>query len=127
MCGDKKDVIFSKLNEKLYENIDLLRKNEIVIKKSVKDELSSFSMIPIKIDKKLKYVIVIFSRFLNFMENLNLELLNKLKEIIQNSIEKINNDTHIEIFYNALENSPDWVMITDKYGKIIYVNKTVEK
>ncbi len=127
ICGERKFNVPFMFNKILYENISLLRKNEIIIKKSEINDFPSFSMIPIKIDKKLSYVIIIFSQFLNFMENLNLELLNKLKVIIKNSIEKINKDTHIEILYNALENSPDCVMITDKYGKIIYANKTVER
>ncbi len=109
------------------EIITNLFKNRIVAKRLEINGFRSFCCIPIILNKNLKYVFCIFSIYTNFMDNLNLELLEKLKETIVSNIEKIEKETNLEILYNALENSPDWVLITNKEGKIIYVNKAVEK
>ncbi len=127
-CG-----IDSLSHEKVLEILnkpDILKKlklDEIISGKLELEELKSFCVIPIIIEKKLKYAFIIFSSYLNFMDNLNLDLLQKLKATIVANIENIEKENNLLILYKALEISPDWVLITDKKGKIVYANKTVEK
>ena len=115
----------SLINRKEY--ITLLKENKIIRDRANLKNFNSFCAIPIFIENELKYVFVFFSKYVNFMDNLNLELLKKLKDSISINLEKIIKEQTLQILFNALENSPDWVLITDWQGKIIYANKTVER
>ena len=46
--------------------------------------------------------------------------------IILDITEKIANEKWMHILYTAIENSPDWMIVTDNLGNITYANKGVE-
>ncbi len=46
--------------------------------------------------------------------------------IILDITEKVANEKWMNILYTGIENSPDWIMVTDSLGNIEYVNKGVE-
>jgi diguanylate cyclase (GGDEF)-like protein/PAS domain S-box-containing protein len=49
-----------------------------------------------------------------------------LLEIINDITEKITNEKWMNLLYEGIENSPDWMLITDMLGNIEYVNSGVE-
>ncbi|MHB1696808.1 MAG: sensor domain-containing protein [bacterium] len=49
-----------------------------------------------------------------------------LLEIINDITEKITNEKWMNLLYEGIENSPDWMLITDRLGNIEYVNSGVE-
>ncbi len=87
----------------------------------------SVCAIPIKVENRVEYVLTIFSPFVNCFNENEIKILGSLKETIEFGIDKVHKDRNITILYKALENSPDWVLITDSNGSIIYANKTVER
>ena len=49
-----------------------------------------------------------------------------LLTIILDITEKVANEKWMHILYTAIENSPDWMIVTDNLGNITYANKGVE-
>ena len=125
LIGSTKEIL-ANLNENKFFISDKLK-----ILKDCSDFLSvnlfSICAIPIKKDSQLKYLLVIFSPFQGSFNENELKVLKSLKETIEFGLEKLQKDKNIKILYKALENSPDWVLITDTRGTIIYANKTVER
>ncbi len=106
--------------------LERLKKNEIVIEKTDLNNYKSCYLMPV-VTNRLKYVIAVFSPFYSLNYILNIRIMKNLRDTIVTILHKLSNENNYRLLYKALENSPDWVLITDKHGKIIYVNKTVER
>jgi len=83
--------------------------------------------LPIVIDEK---VIASFSFYSKYKDDFDKDMINAFKEIqkkIVLGLKNIQNQKNLLILNNAIDKSFQWVVITDKDGKIIYVNEAVEK
>ncbi len=116
-CVEKQDVIAEILKNKIV----------FIYNKVNECKYSSVCLIPLKKGDKIRYVLGIFSKVPEYFNLSERRLLEEVKEAISFGLDKIEKEKNIKILYSALENSPDWVLITDKNGTIIYVNKTVER
>ncbi len=62
-----------------------------------------------------------------FFEEENREILEELKRDLSFALSRFEEIRKAQILYTALDNSYDWVLITDEKGMITYVNKGVER
>ncbi len=97
-------------------------------KKLTGEKNIKFYVMPIKSNRKIKYVVIIFSEMSGFFNDRDRNLVARVfKNIIESALKKISEERDTKILYKALENSPNWVLITDRNGNILYANKTVER
>jgi len=71
------------------------------------------------------YVLNIYTRIENFFSKEILDVLKLLQEVIINKLKNIKELSLTNIFYKAVENTFDWILVTDKNGTIEYVNDAV--
>jgi len=111
------------INPNTLENQEIAPWREEMLKRG----LLSSCAIPIQIDKKTKYVINLYASEPYYFEEENKEILYELKEDVEFALKRVRELRNSLILSKALEESREWVLITDKDGKIIYVNKGVEE
>ncbi len=131
-CGVGNEVTFDVLGnyKVLLDNRILVNSNVKIVNqlcKSLPAKVLSLCAIPVKKDNDIEFILTIFSPFKESFNDNELKILETLKETIEFGLDKLQKDKNVTILYKALENSPDWVLITDSSGTIIYANKTVER
>ncbi|MGA1863125.1 EAL domain-containing protein [Deferribacter thermophilus] len=92
----------------------------------LKRRFFSSCAIPIKYEDEYKYVVNIYAGEPYYFNEKVVEALKNLQEDISDFLVKLDELEFKEYLYSAIENSHDWVMITDKNGKIEYINKALE-
>lgn len=95
--------------------------------RSQDSSIFSSCQIPFQIDGKTKYILTIYSNIISFFDDEVVEILEKIKYDIEFALDRIEKDKSRNIIYQALENSKDWVLITNVKGIITYVNDAVCK
>lgn len=93
--------------------------------KNYDPSIFSSCQIPFQINGKTQYILTIYSHIISFFDNEIIEILEKIKYDIEFALDRIEKDKNRNIIYHALENSKDWVLITDIKGTITYVNDAV--
>ena len=83
--------------------------------------------IPISVNGKPMYVLNIYSSVPYLFTDEELELLREIQQDISFALEKIEKERFIKIVNTAVEKGHEWVLITDREGKILYVNRAVEE
>ena len=89
--------------------------------------IRSVSIIPVEKQKKVSFVIALFSENPRFFEEENLEILKKIKENIEFAFERIEDIKRNTIIAEAIKNLTELFIIIDENCKIIYVNDAVTK
>ncbi|MCS7232806.1 MAG: EAL domain-containing protein [Synergistetes bacterium] len=82
--------------------------------------------IPIKKDNKVSYILNLYASEPLFFEEENKAVLEEIKSDIEFALKRMEELRQSLLAIKTLENA-SWVMITDKEGKIIYVNDAVSK
>ncbi|RUM29543.1 MAG: hypothetical protein DSY32_03135, partial [Aquifex sp.] len=82
---------------------------------------------PVQVDEETKYVISLYASEPYYFEEENKDILYELKEDVEFALKRVRELRNYLILSKSLEESREWVLITDREGKIIYVNKGVEE
>ncbi|MEF3254515.1 MAG: EAL domain-containing protein [Deferribacterales bacterium] len=85
----------------------------------------SQASIPITKNNNPYAVITIYSEEPDFFAHDTYEILDELKRDISYALEKIEKNDNLKTFFNAIDKSNEWAVITDRNGFIEYVNNTV--
>ncbi|RUM32494.1 MAG: hypothetical protein DSY42_00835 [Aquifex sp.] len=151
--GEVKNVHFCGFEDGFLKNIKIhladeenpivasLRKGEILInpdtrtnsamapwrEEMLKRKYLSSCIIPIQVDNKTKYVINLYADEPFFFQEETRDILYELKSDIEFALRRLREFRNSIIISKALEVSSDWVLVTDKEGRIVYVNEAVEK
>lgn len=104
-----------------------LRKGEILIEEMLKRKYLSSCMIPIQVDNETEYIISLYADEPFFFQEETRDILYELKSDIEFALRRLREFRNNIIISKALEISSDWVLVTDKKGRIIFVNEAVEK
>lgn len=91
----------------------------------LKHGLLSSVAIPIKKNKTVRYVLSIYSDEKNFFTDEFIDVLKELKEDIEFSLAKVEQLKKMITISEAIKNSKSWILITDRYEKIIYISNHV--
>ncbi len=81
--------------------------------------------IPIDL-KNEKYLVSMYSNIPFFFDEYILPVLEEMKDDMIFCLKNMEQMFYKDVFFRALQNSRDWVLLTDAEGKIIYVNEAVE-
>ncbi len=113
--------------ERVFINSDTEKNN---ILKPWKEEMvnrnfMSSAIIPIKNKGKIHAFLFVYSKEPLYFEEENRTLLEELERDLSFSIEKINSIKDSVLLKNAIENSSQWILITNEQGEITYVNDYV--
>ncbi len=128
---DMMDII-SKNNKSIIKS---LLRGEIIVKENLKlrdkdgREIKYFSSschIPFRYKSEYKYVLHMYSKEPKFFKKFFLSVLKDLQQSISCFLEFIDELRFKNILFKGIENTHDWVVITDKNGVIEYANKAVE-
>lgn len=109
---------------KLNERLDL---KELVFNNHLKGEYKSYLYLPIIIKNK---VFASFSFYSKYEDDFDENIVSTMKQIQKKITTAINNIrlyNTLKILKKAVDKSYQWMIITDKNGKIIYANKAVEE
>ncbi|MCB4204398.1 diguanylate cyclase, partial [Deferribacterales bacterium Es71-Z0220] len=93
-------------------------------KEMLKRNFLSSCAIPFSLDKEY-YILNLYSNREYFFNENILDALKVLQEVVINSLKNIKELNLKNTFFSAIENTYDWILITDKNGKIEYVNNAV--
>ncbi|MBZ4672712.1 MAG: signal transduction sensor histidine kinase/response regulator [Deferribacteraceae bacterium] len=93
-------------------------------KEMLKRNFLSSCAIPFTLDDE-KYVLNMYSNKEYFFSENTQEALEVLQEVVANHLNNIKELNLKNTFFSAIENTYDWIMITDKSGIIEYVNDAV--
>ena len=118
-----------------------LRKGEILInpdtrtdsavapwrEEMLKRKYLSSCIIPIQLDNETKYIISLYADEPFFFQEETKDILYELKSDIEFALKRLREFRNSIIISKALEVSLNWVLVTDKEGRILYVNEAVEK
>ena len=108
---------------------DVMKNEDLKYWQDYYKELNAFSIcsIPILKDKKVKYIIAILdSMKLSFTDE-TISLLKEVQTDISFAIGKIEHQNNLTLLQKAVENAHEWFLVTNKRGKILYVNDAVLK
>jgi len=83
--------------------------------------------IPILKDKKVKYIIAILDSVRLSFTDETISLLKEVQNDISFALEKIEHQNNLTLLQKAVENAHEWFLVTNKRGKILYVNDAVLK
>ena len=83
--------------------------------------------IPISVSGQTDYVLNIYSSVPYLFTEEELELLREIQQDISFALERIKKEGYLKIINTAVEKGHEWVLITDRQGRILYVNRTVEE
>ncbi len=83
--------------------------------------------IPINVSGQTDYVLNIYSSVPYLFTEEELELLREIQQDISFALERIKKEGYLKIINTAVEKGHEWVLITDRDGRILYVNKAVEE
>ena len=108
-----------KMNEKL-------DKKEIIVDNNY-NNLKSFLYLPIVVDGKITASFSFYSQYRDDFDNDMITTFKEIQKKIILALKNIQNQKNLLILKNAIDRSYQWVIITDKDGKIIYVNDAVEE
>jgi diguanylate cyclase (GGDEF)-like protein/PAS domain S-box-containing protein len=92
-----------------------------------KHNIESLCAIPVVRDEKVEYIILILDTFKGSFSLENLNLLEELKRDLSFAFEKIERDSLLNIMKQAIDQTHEWVLITDKNTNILFVNDSVLK
>jgi diguanylate cyclase (GGDEF)-like protein/PAS domain S-box-containing protein len=117
------------LEERIIVNNDTSKNTDMAPwrTEALKRGYNASASLPIKKENKIIGTLTMYSDKVGFFDEKEVELLEELRNDIAFMLAKIENEKWMNIFYSAIENSEDWMLITDSAGKIIYVNRGVEK
>ncbi len=95
--------------------------------KKYQKELSVYSVcsIPILINDNVEYVLVVYSRILDFFTSSHIDLLEEIRLYLSFALEKIKHKKEILLLNEAIKKSHEWAVITDEKGTILYANDAV--
>ncbi|MCX7739269.1 MAG: PAS domain S-box protein [Hydrogenothermaceae bacterium] len=91
----------------------------------LKFQLLSSVAIPLKKDGKIEYVLNMYSKYKDFFQDENKEILYEIKNDIEYFLSEIEIRRKSIIIGEALKSSKSWVLITDENCNITYVNDFV--
>ena len=83
--------------------------------------------IPITVGGHTEYVLNIYSSVPYLFTEEELELLREIQQDISFALERIKKEGYLKIINTAVEKGHEWVLITDRDGRILYVNRAVEE
>jgi len=90
-----------------------------------KHNILSACAIPILLDDKVRYVMLLHSKIANQFKEKYLDILKEIQSDISFAIQKIKDQQHSFMLDEAIWSSSEWVVITGVDGTIEYANKTV--
>ncbi|MGA1845830.1 bifunctional diguanylate cyclase/phosphodiesterase [Deferribacter abyssi] len=93
----------------------------------LKRRFYSSCAIPVMYEDKYKYVLNLYSNIPYYFSDKLMPVLKNIQKNITFFLKNIDELEFKEFLFRAIENTHDWVMITDKDGVIEYVNNAVEK
>ena len=96
-------------------------------KEMLKRGYLSSCAIPIKVGGQIDYVLNIYSSVPYLFTEEELELLREIQQDISFALERIKKEGYLKIINTAVEKGHEWVLITDRDGRILYVNRAVEE
>ncbi|MGC8483198.1 MAG: EAL domain-containing protein [Thermodesulfobium sp.] len=108
---------------------DVMKNEDLKYWQDYYTEINAFSIcsIPILKDNKVKYIIAILdSMRLSFTDE-TIRLLKEVQTDISFAIGKIEYQNNLTLLQKAVENAHEWFLVTNKRGKILYVNDAVVK
>ena len=92
-----------------------------------KHNIDSLCAIPIVRNEKVEYVILILDNFKGSFSLENIKLIEELKRDLSYTFEKFEQDRLLNIMKYAMDQTHEWVIITDKNANIVFINDTVLK
>ena len=95
--------------------------------KMVKYGFRSSATVPIKLEGKVIGVFNVYSEEENFFDEEIERLVKEIGEEVSYALGFIEKEEQVGILTTAMEQTSDWVLITDRDGVIQYVNRAVEK
>lgn len=113
-----------------FHNIRLLKKNlknDFEIKNNPHRKYKSSALFPIYVNGKIYANIKIFSIYKNDFDKTTTKTLKEINNTLNLSIQSIIDIQTLKILKTSVENSYQWIIITNEKGEIIYANDTVEK
>lgn len=103
-----------------------IKKGKIIIKNDIKATgFSSLAVIPIFKKKKIYGVLTLCSEKPYYFDETIREILKELQRDLSFAIEKIELMKDYQLLYHVADQSKQWIVITDKNGKILYVSPFV--
>lgn len=88
---------------------------------------NSTATVPIVVEGKVVGIFSVYSTEKNFFDEEISKLLTEIGEEISYAMKFIEKEEQVGILTTAIEQSSDWVLITDRDGVIKYVNRAVEE
>ncbi len=93
----------------------------------LKQGFRSACYIPVKEDEAYKYSVCLYSPIPYFFDDYIMPVLLEIQEDINFFISNLNELIFKNIFYTGMQSTPDWVLVTDTEGVIVYANEAVSK
>ncbi len=112
---------------KIYINENTL-KNPIMTpwrEKQLKLGIFSSCAIPIVKNERVGYVINLYAGEPYFFSEESIQVLYEIKQAVEFILRKIKQDRESYMISNAIEKAKSWILITNDWGEIIYVNDAV--
>ncbi|SNZ03533.1 diguanylate cyclase/phosphodiesterase with PAS/PAC sensor(s) [Persephonella hydrogeniphila] len=107
------------------ENIEPVITEDIEIIHQPEGRYRSVACIPVYKKDRLFGIINLFSEKTEIFDTKDIYLFREIKKDIEASLNNLESIKESIVLKEAIEKSNEWVIITDKEGKIIYANKTV--
>ncbi len=147
-CGEEKEFVNS-IKDIVFENmrkgVDLcglaFKTHRIVVNNDTETQIStprlrkemlkrgylSSAGIPIERNGKIEGLFVLYSDVKGFFDHETVALLGEIRNEIAFALDFMEKEEQVRTLSLAVEQSSDWILITDKDGRIKYANKAVEK
>ena len=84
------------------------------------------SLCALPVSKNKEHMLIILTPYRDTLKRGFTDILNEFKNSISIAVSKIETERAKTLLENAIENSPNWVLITDENGVIVNVNRAVE-
>ncbi|MCX7988403.1 MAG: EAL domain-containing protein [Thermodesulfovibrio sp.] len=102
-------------------------KKQANISKLIDKGFMSSCTIPLKKFGKIAYLLEIYSNIPYFFNESTIDILEEIQYDLSFALERIERIRHNTFISEAIKNSDTWILITDEFGNILYVNEAVEK
>ncbi len=147
-CGEEKefvDNIKDIVLENMKKGVDLcglaFKTHRIVVNNDTETQIStpklrsemlkrgylSSAGIPIERNGKIEGLFVLYSDVKGFFDHETVALLGEIRNEIAYALDFMEKEEQVRTLSLAVEQSSDWILITDREGRIKYVNKAVER
>ena len=100
---------------------------EDIREEMLKSGLLSSAVVPLKLNGKVVGILALYASEKGFFDTETVELVREIGEELSFALDFLEKEGRLHRFSLAVEQTSDWVLITDKEGVIQYANRAVEE